>query len=359
MPNTQNKPKIISVFNNKGGVGKTTYLYHLAHLLAESGKKVLCVDCDSQCNLTAYFLRGSKFDGSEISNKENEKFGNLILNHSIFNLIRGIFAGQGFDQNITPIDKSHNLDNKNGKIAILPGSMQLSILEDELGNSFSGAMGGGHLAITIQTAIYRSVLELAQRGNFDCVFFDLGPNMGALNRSIIPASDYFIVPVSPDLFSILGTENLGNRLLQWADEWSLVNMKYQSIKQFLPPAQEMKIPNGKPNFLGYIVQMFSADSHGDMARTFDNFARQFDPAFKKNIIDKLTKNNQVFKGGLCDYNLGQIPNMDTAVPASMLNNCPMYKLRGLPGVAGPTIAKGEQIKAMLKPSVNRVMEILK
>ena len=58
IPNQNKTPKIISVFNNKGGVGKTTYLYHLAHLLAESGKKVLCVDCDSQCNLTAYFLPG-------------------------------------------------------------------------------------------------------------------------------------------------------------------------------------------------------------------------------------------------------------------------------------------------------------
>ncbi|WP_226941362.1 ParA family protein [Janthinobacterium violaceinigrum] len=43
--------KILSVFNNKGGVGKTTLTYHLAHSLSELGNKVLIIDADPQCNL--------------------------------------------------------------------------------------------------------------------------------------------------------------------------------------------------------------------------------------------------------------------------------------------------------------------
>ena len=43
---------IISIFNNKGGVGKTTLTYHLAHALAEMGHKTLIIDLDPQCNLT-------------------------------------------------------------------------------------------------------------------------------------------------------------------------------------------------------------------------------------------------------------------------------------------------------------------
>ena len=46
--------KLMTIFNNKGGVGKTTLLYHLANVLAEMGKKVLLIDLDPQCNLSLY-----------------------------------------------------------------------------------------------------------------------------------------------------------------------------------------------------------------------------------------------------------------------------------------------------------------
>ena len=49
--------KIISIFNNKGGVGKTTLMYHLAHILGEMGKKVLILDLDPQCNMSLYGMQ--------------------------------------------------------------------------------------------------------------------------------------------------------------------------------------------------------------------------------------------------------------------------------------------------------------
>ena len=48
--------KVMSIFNNKGGVGKTTLTFHLAHALVEMGKKVLLMDMDPQCNLTIHCL---------------------------------------------------------------------------------------------------------------------------------------------------------------------------------------------------------------------------------------------------------------------------------------------------------------
>lgn len=50
----------LAIFNNKGGVGKTTYLFHIANILADDGIRTLMVDCDSQCNLTAYCLEDSE-----------------------------------------------------------------------------------------------------------------------------------------------------------------------------------------------------------------------------------------------------------------------------------------------------------
>ncbi|MCF6304444.1 MAG: AAA family ATPase [Rhodobacteraceae bacterium] len=50
------QPKIVTIFNNKGGVGKTTLTFHLAHALGEQGNKILLMDLDPQCNLTIFSL---------------------------------------------------------------------------------------------------------------------------------------------------------------------------------------------------------------------------------------------------------------------------------------------------------------
>lgn len=61
--------KIISVFNNKGGVGKTNLTFHLAHALADLGKRVLLIDLDPQCNLTIYGMKTDRLH--EIWEREN------------------------------------------------------------------------------------------------------------------------------------------------------------------------------------------------------------------------------------------------------------------------------------------------
>ena len=54
--------KIITFFNNKGGVGKTTTVYHIAWMLNELGYKVLAVDLDPQCNLSSIFLSDERME---------------------------------------------------------------------------------------------------------------------------------------------------------------------------------------------------------------------------------------------------------------------------------------------------------
>jgi cellulose biosynthesis protein BcsQ len=192
--------KRIAIFNNKGGVGKTTYLFHIAHLLADKGKKVLMVDCDSQCNLSSYAL-----SESDIKRSWSDE-GN-----SIYKVIEPITVGTGDFRRRSPKAINDNL-------FIIPGDINLSLFEDRLGETW-GSASTQEISLRAQIAIYRYIEFAAEKVNANIVLIDLGPNLGALNRSVLGCCDYFITPLAPDLFSIKGTENLGNKLTIWNDEW--------------------------------------------------------------------------------------------------------------------------------------------
>src|SRR5689334_8931646 len=114
--------KIISIFNNKGGVGKTTYIYHVAHMLSRRGLCVLVVDCDSQCNLTAYCL-----SDLEIRRAWRNNDGN-----SIFIVIDQVYRTIGDIRQRAPIKISDI-----GELFLVPGDLRLSNFEDLLGDTWS------------------------------------------------------------------------------------------------------------------------------------------------------------------------------------------------------------------------------
>ena len=235
----------LSIFNNKGGVGKTTYLYHIAHLLCRKGLTVLMVDCDSQCNLTAYSL-----EDSAINRCWSEK-GN-----SIYRILELVEKGMGDIRQRSP-------EKINDKLYIVPGDLYLSNFEDRLGDSWIKAKGGSEADLRIQSSIYRYIQWAAEKTEADIVLVDLGPNLGALSRSVLGGSDYFIIPVSPDLFSIRGTENLGDKLVLWEKEWEQCNLSNNC---------NIRIPKGKPCFLGYVMQQHNIRTNGkQMTRGWEIF----------------------------------------------------------------------------------------
>ena len=85
--------KQVVLFNNKGGVGKTTFLVHLGFALEQLGKRVLFVDADPQCNLTSYICTEENIDAFW---KEGQ---------SIYAAVKPIIIGTGDIQEITPFQR--------------------------------------------------------------------------------------------------------------------------------------------------------------------------------------------------------------------------------------------------------------
>src|SRR5579862_7116014 len=147
----------ISLFNNKGGVGKTTFLFHVAHVLAERKVSILMVDCDSQCNLTAYALPDSAIE------KAWQPGGN-----SIYRSIEPVARGLGDIANLPPTQLQVNLH-------LIPGDLMLSDFEDRLGDTWNAAKGGSEPDVRAQSAIYRTIRQAAESVKAQFILVDLGP----------------------------------------------------------------------------------------------------------------------------------------------------------------------------------------
>ena len=214
-----------------------------------------------------------------------------------------------------------------GMVDLIQGDLSLNDFEDNLGRSYLSINNA--LDVCQQIAIYNFLLKMGSDNkygvDYDFILIDLGPNLGSLNRSVLNASDYIITPMSPDMFSIQATENLGRKMKEWSEEWSdflkdLDKSKNAILKQSLANLDvNIELPKGKPQFLGYIIQKFTMGPAKNPAVAFKNFMNRFEPAFTESIIGPLSKYDQIALG-IKDFNMGEIPDMATAVPTSMEYN---------------------------------------
>jgi chromosome partitioning protein len=197
--------KVISLLNQKGGVGKTTMAFNLARALAEKGHKVLALDMDPQSNLSLLF-------GSQ---EENFSIHHLLVN-SIKEL-RALHSQVIMDE----IIEHHG--NKDYVLDLLASSQDLSGFE----LTVSGISSPRQL-------ILKRFMEInSLKNHYDYIVIDGPPTLGLLVVNILCASDGVLVPFQPDQFSRSGLKH---------------------FHQVLEDIEDMGITSG-PQVLGYIPNL--------------------------------------------------------------------------------------------------------
>ena len=217
--------KSIAFFNNKGGVGKTSLVYHLAWMYAKLDYNVLVADLDPQANLTTMFL----------SDDELEALWDT--SDTIYGSLQPLLSGTG-DVTVP------KLVEPTAGLSLVAGDLRLSTVEDELASQWLDCLDGKERAFRALAAIWRALRVIADHVQADLVLLDVSPNLGALNRAAWVAADHVVVPVAPDLHSTRGVSNLGPTLRQWRREWE--------ERRRRNPVEDLALPDGA-HPVGYVV----------------------------------------------------------------------------------------------------------
>jgi cellulose biosynthesis protein BcsQ len=296
----------ISIFNHKGGVGKTTLTFHIAAALAGLGKRVLLVDSDPQCNLTSYLFEDKVIDD--------------LLDHSDDPQGRTLWSAlMPVAQGLGPVRKVRPFDLHVENLLLVPGDVRLSEFEPELNEFWAQCFQRKMRGFRGTTSLSTLVSLLTESSEIDYVFYDSGPNIGPLNRVILLDSDFFIVPVAYDLFSVRALKTFGRTLRSWIEDWQTISALAPSDTDLLP---------GEPVFLGYIPQNFRVYG-GEPTREHLNFASKIDRRVQSEVVGVLrTVDEHLAPRTVSESKLGEVQNYASLVPASQKEGVPMWDVEG-------------------------------
>lgn len=224
--------KTLAFFNNKGGVGKTTLVYHLAWMFAEMDLSVVAADLDPQMNLTSMFLEDDKLE---------ELWTDAEPSRTVAAALAPLLEGTGdvADPYVTRIAE---------RIGLVVGDLSLSTVEDELSAQWPNCLDKKKRAFRVIGVFWRMLAKAAEQRQADVVLIDVGPSLGALNRAALIAASHVVIPLGPDLYSLQGLKNLGPTLRRWRKEWGdRLNRAPESL------GKTTDLPEGRMDPVGYVV----------------------------------------------------------------------------------------------------------
>jgi cellulose biosynthesis protein BcsQ len=223
----------LAIYNHKGGVGKTTLTVNVAAALAKGGKRVLLVDSDPQCNLTAYLVEESVVN--DLLDRSDAAAG-----ATLWSGVKPVVDALGEPKPIPAIELAERL-------FLLPGDVRLAEFEQELTPLWGECFQRKARGFRGTTALSWIVSEAVKKHKIDFVFYDSGPNIGALNRVILLDCDFFAIPAACDLFSLRAITTLGHTLGNWIRDWD-------TIADLAP--ESLSLLQGQPKLIGFIPQRF-------------------------------------------------------------------------------------------------------
>lgn len=322
--------KTIAFFNNKGGVGKTSLVYHLVWMYRDLGVKVVAADLDPQANLTSMFLTEDRLEALWPDGPHP---------HTVFGAVQPLMDGTG------DVGTPH-VEEIDPDLGLLVGDLALSSFEDELTSQWPDSLDRKPRAFRVMSAFWRVLQSAAKSRRADLVLIDVGPNLGAINRAALIAAEHVAIPLAPDLYSLQGLKNLGPTLRRWRNEWQ--------ERWERNPVSDLSIPRGEMSPAGYVV-MQHAVRKDRPAKAYGRWMERIPAIYRESVLD--TNGGRAAKRVEDDSNcLATLKHYRSLMPLAQEARKPMFHLTPADGALGGHASAAQGSKTDFRLLAERIAE---
>lgn len=325
---------ILTFFNNKSGAGKTSLVYHLSWMISDIDYQVLACDLDPQANLTRMFI--------------NEEHLEILWTDdgprkTIYNALQPLLDGTG------DIEQPY-LERIAPKLSLIVGDLSLSATEDAFSIQWQGCLDRRPRAFRIISALWRILQTAANDSGAEIVLVDVGPNLGALNRAALVATDCVIVPLGTDLIALQGLRTLGPTLRDWRDGWK---DRYDRN-----PIPGLCIPDGLIQPIGYVVQQ-----HGILLerpiRAYDKWVNRMPEEYARNVLDDNDGPYPETPAQDEAHALATVKHYRSLVPMAQEARKPIFHLTPADGAIGSHAASANDARGDFKALAEKITARIK
>jgi chromosome partitioning protein len=320
--------KLISIFNNKGGVGKSTICWNLADSLGRRGKKVLLIDFDPQCNLSIAMLGEDLF-------VKTLPTQNLPYGTTIRSFVQRFLQNTGGEEIYL-----HNGPNTSQNVNLIAGDFWLNVYADSL-NVGADLLTGTGLSRYVALQKIVAAAEAKNNSPFDFAIIDLPPSFGALVRAAFYSSNYYIVPCTSDNFSVYCVGLIGQMVPSFVNDWQIGLQRFRDSNPHFADFDSL----GQPVFAGWIFNGFDTArkrrtpqaiateapmGEKEMIQADRTMHNRVSQAIQEDLVKKVANNIKSFSavaaGIPAGYQVGDIEDANVLIQNSLWLSVPLGQL---------------------------------
>lgn len=304
------------------------------------------IDLDPQSNSTQVIIPEAMWE---------DFYGEDATKHTIYDFFSGMDRGEA---TLSDLEVPFKAEESRFKIDLIPGHPNLSLIDDLMSRCWSDTIGQDKGQL--RKLNWLNQIKMKFKEDYDYILIDVGPSLGALNRSILLNSDYFFTPMASDIFSLLGVKNIAS----WMERWMALYQYSLKAIELKEPDFNLKKFSGdylinidtskSTRFIGYSIQQYSKRKYKSGIKPTQAYEKVI-----ADIASAITTHLSIFKKENLDdesIKIGDIPYVYSVVPLSQTSNVPIFELTYRDGVRGNQTSSVAEYKEFMEKISVRFMK---